>query len=791
MLSIFGAKMRAFAAGAITSLLVVGGVWWWTHREPRTTDFREIINNASKLDLPTPTRQDLLTASTVEAAPTAPGSATDSPDESAYTNRLSRETSPYLRMHAHNPVDWYPWGDEAFKKARAEQKPILLSVGYAACHWCGVMERESFTDPVVAAIMNRHYVSIKVDREERPDVDRVYLLFLQLTTGGSGYPMTILLTPELKPILGGTYFPKEASKGTPSFMTFLTQFTDAWNTDRENVLKAANTVTESIRGHIRDQVTATSAKAEDGDFKETYDRLRAQYDRVNGGFGTKPKYAQPVILNFLLRYYSRSSEREALDMTVNTLRKVADGGLRDQLGGGFYRYATDARWQVPHFEKMLYDQSQLAMAYLDAYQATRDPWHAAMARETLDFVLRDMKSPDGGFYSAIGADSAVEHGKTEVGEGAVYLWETKTIETLLGAESAGVFSYYYGVEPAGNIPADQDIRGELKGRNVLAIRHSIAETASRFKKTDKEIERVLEDARKKLLAARGARPQPLRDDKVVTGWNGLMISALSRAAQVLDDARYAREAASAATLIKTRLYDARSGALKRQRAGGQAAVDGFLEDYAFLIQGLFDLYEASFDPQWLVWAEKLQNKQDEVFWDSTQGTYFATTASDSSVLFRMRDEFDGAEPSANSIAAMNLLRLWQLTDNAERKAKADKTFAAFSARLKKSPDALPQLMAALDFARSKPKQIVIAGKANAADTRALLRLVHERYIPNKLLILADGAASQAEVARRLPFIEAMHPLDNKATAYICEEYACRVPSSDPRVVARILDGKEP
>jgi uncharacterized protein YyaL (SSP411 family) len=709
----------------------------------------------------------------------------EQPAAPPYTNRLSRETSPYLQMHAHNPVDWYPWGDEAFKKARTENKPILLSVGYAACHWCGVMERESFSDPAIGAIMNRHYVSVKLDREERPDIDRVYLTFLQLTTGGSGYPMTIFLTPDLRPILGGTYFPKESKGDLPSFESFLTQFADAWDKDRENVIKAANGVTESIRGFIRDQI-AGNAKPDEAVFTQTFDRLRMQYDSVNGGFGDKPKYPQPVNFNFLLRYYSRTGQRDALNMTLQSLRKIAEGGVHDHLGGGFYRYSTDARWRVPHFEKMLSDQAQLAMSYLDAYQITRDAWYAGMARQIFDYAFRELKSPDGGFYTAQSADSLYEPGKTEIGEGASYLWESSAIDAELGKDAAAVFNFHYGVEQTGNIPPDQDIQGELKGRNVLFVRHSVAETAARFKKPEKTIEGMLEAARKKLVIARARRPQPMRDEKILTGGNGLMISALARAAQVLDEATYARTAANVAAFLKSKVYDPKRGSLKRTYRGGQVTVDGFLDDYAFLIQGLLDLYETSFDPQWIVWAVQLQDRQDQIFWDAAQGTYFATTNADPSVLFRMRDEYDAAEPSANSVAAMNLLRLSQMTDNAERKAKADRTFAAFSSRLSRSPDALPQLVASMDFGQSKAKQIIIAGKRNAPDTRAMLRIVHERYIPNKFLMLADK-----QIVRWLPFVESMVPKDNKATAYICENYVCLLPTSDLSVVARILDGQNP
>jgi hypothetical protein len=412
-----------------------------------------------------------------------------------------------------------------------------------------------------------------------------------------------------------------------------------------------------------------------------------------------------------------------------------------------------------------------------------------MARDVLDYVLRDMKAPEGGFYTAQSADSLAANDSSEIGEGAYYLWQARSIEAELGREAAAVFNFHYGVGPSGNIPSEQDIEGKLKGFNVLSLRHSLGETASRFQKSEREIQELLEATRRKLLTARLRRPPPMRDDKILTAANGLTISAFSRAAQVLGDAKYVEAATNAAVFLKAKLYDPKQNLLKRRYRLGQAGIDGFLDDYAFLIQGLIDLYETSFDVQWLTWAVRLQDRQDAMFWDAAQGTYFATTTADPSVLFRMRDEYDGAEPSANSVAAMNLLRLSQMTDDAERKAKADRTFAAFSTRLKQSPDALPQLVAALDFAQSKPKQIIIAGKANAADTRALLRLVHERYIPNKFLMLADGGPGQEQIARWLPFVAYVTPRENKATAYICENYECRLPTPDLETVAKILDGE--
>jgi uncharacterized protein len=678
-----------------------------------------------------------------------------------YTNHLVNEKSPYLQLHVHNPVDWYPWGPEALEKAKREQKPILLSIGYSTCHWCHVMERESFADPEIAEIMNRHFVSIKVDREERPDIDRMHLTFLQLTVNGAGYPMTIFLTPDLKPFFGGTYFPKERSNGLPPFREVLTEISKAWTDDRERVLQAANGAVDLLHQYVNQQASGTE-RLTSKTLDDAYAGVRMQYDRVNGGFGDKPKYPQPVMMNFLLRYYARTGQREALAMTLRTLRAIADGGIHDHIGEGFYRYAVDAAWRIPHFEKMLYDQAQLALSYAEAYQVTRERFYRDVARNTLDYMMKTLRSPEGGFYSAQDADSLVEHGKSEIGEGAFYLWSAEAIERTLGAEAAAAFNSYYGLEPPG----------------ILYV-----------KSRARRITPAIAAARTKLFEARSQRPEPLLDRKVLTSWNGLTISAFARAAQILNAPAYERAATEAATFVRSKLYDAGQGRLKRRYVDGEAAIDGFLDDYAFLIQGLLDLYETTFDVRWLTWAVELQQKQDELFWDNKQAAYFPSAGHDSSVLFRIRDDYDAAEPSANSVSGMNLVRLWQMTDRDAWKEKADKTFAAFSTLAASSPELLPQMMAALDFSLSKPKQIIIAGRRNAADTRALLRLVHERFIPNKFLILADGGAGQRQIAQWLRFVDSIRPKDGKATAYICENYVCKLPTNDPRVVARLLDEK--
>ena len=704
------------------------------------------------------------------------------------TNHLINEKSPYLLMHAHNPVEWYPWGEQALEKARREQKPIFLSIGYYTCHWCHVMERESFADPSIAEIMNRHFVSIKVDREERPDLDRVYMNFVEATTGSGGWPMSVFLTPDRKPFFGGTYFPKEDSYGRPGFRSVLQRVADAWQKNRGRILQSADQITQKLQEMLTPQAGAAS-QLHQAVLDKTYEQIRASYDRKNGGFGGAPKFPRPVVLNFLFRYYARTDQEPALEMALATLRAMDRGGIHDHIGGGFHRYSTNALWHVPHFEKMLYDQAQLAISYTDAYQITRDQAFAHTARDILDSVLRDMRGQKGGFYSALDADSLREAGKPEHGEGAFYVWEAKQIEQVLGPEKAAIFDFYYGVTPGGNVPPEQDFQGEFKNRNILFVQHTLAATAQKFGKSGAEIRSQLEAARKELFAARAKRPRPPLDDKVLTTWNGLMISALARAAQVLEEPRYLEPATSAAGFIQAKLYDPKRGILQRRYRGGEAAVDGFLDDYAFFIQGLLDLYETSFDMRWLMWAVQLQEAQDRLFWDGKSGGYLTTQGTDPSILMQTREDYDGAEPSPNSVAAMNLLRLAQITDRQAWARKAEKTFGAFAQRLQARPEALPQMAAALDFSLSKPKQVIIAGAQNAPDTRVLLRLVHERYIPNKIVLLADGAEGQKQLAQWLPFIQGVTRKQGRATAYICESYVCKLPSADPQVVARLLKAK--
>src|SRR6266545_3431007 len=715
------------------------------------------------------------------------------PARPEHTNRLAQEKSPYLLQHAHNPVDWYPWGEEAFAKARRENKPVFLSVGYSTCHWCHVMAHESFENEEVAAIMNREFVNIKVDREERPDVDRVYMTFVQATTGGGGWPMSVWLTPDLKPFVGGTYFPPEDRYGQPAFKSVLERIAMAWKDNHDKIVEQGAKIVDALR----ESQSATSAKGkiDAAILDAAYRQLGRGYDPKEGGFGNAPKFPRPVTLNFLTRFYARDpkseSGRQALEMILFTLRKMADGGMHDHVGGGFHRYSVDRYWHVPHFEKMLYDQAQLAIAYLDAFQITRDRQFESAARDILDYVARDMTSKEGGFFSAEDADSpvaaGVDRGHPETKEGAFYIWTKKEIDDALG-DAAEIFDFHYGVQAHGNAPEGSDPQDEFRGKNILIERHTIAETAHHFKKTEEKVANLLAQSRAKLFSIRAKRPRPHLDDKIIAAWNGLMISAYASGARALDEPRYLEIATRAAKFLRTNLYEEKSKLLYRNYRQGRSDIEGFADDYAFVTQGLLDLYEASFDVAWLKFAAQLQETQDRLFYDEKNGGYFSTSGKDESVFLRMKDDNDGAEPAASSVAALNLLRLSQFRDDpaAAGAERARKTIDAFTTTLSHFPGAMPQMLVALDYSLSKPRQIVIAGKPDASETKALLKEVNRYFLPKTVLFLADGAEGQKYLGEKNEAIRAMSPIEGKSAAYVCENFTCKAPVTDPKQLAELL-----
>ena len=698
-----------------------------------------------------------------------------------HTNRLIHEKSPYLLQHAHNPVDWYAWGPEAFEAARKADKPIFLSIGYSTCHWCHVMERESFENEQIAAILNKYFVAIKVDREERPDVDRIYMAYVQATTGGGGWPMSVWLTPDLKPFLGGTYFPPENRYGRAGFPALLERVAEAWHADREKILHSSGEVV----AHLEQTAEVTPTGSLDSNaLQGGFLQFRRAFDSKLGGFGGAPKFPRPVTHNFLLRYAVRAHNEEARDMVLATLRAMAKGGMHDQLGGGFHRYSVDDRWFVPHFEKMLYDQAQLAISYLEAYQITHDAFFAGVARRIFEYVLRDMTDKDGGFYSAEDADSVIDPAKPEVkGEGAFYVWTREEIGQVAGEPASSWFCYRYGVGPHGNVASDP--HDEFAGKNILFEAHTVEETAERFSAPVEKVSEELSMAAGKLLAERSKRVRPHLDDKVLTAWNGLMISAFAKGGAVLGEPRYSAAATRAAEFILSRMYDAKTGVLLRRYRQGDAAISGFLDDYALFIQALADLYETAFDVRYLETAVKLAEKQRQLFEDHERGGFFSTTAGDASLLIRMKEDYDGAEPSGNSITALNLLRLAQMTGRQELRSSAEKTLEAFASRINGMPSAVPQMLVAYQFSLSTPKQIILVGDPATQSAREMLAVLQGRFLPDRIVLFVDGT-SRKTLTRYLPVVETMTAKDGKTTAYVCENYACKLPTDDAAKFGELL-----
>jgi uncharacterized protein YyaL (SSP411 family) len=695
-------------------------------------------------------------------------------EEGKKPNRLIHEKSPYLLQHAFNPVDWYPWGEEAFAKARAEQKPIFLSVGYSTCHWCHVMEHESFENDSIATIMNRFFVCIKVDREERPDVDKVYMTALQGMGQGGGWPMSMFLTTDLKPFYGGTYFPPENRYGRIGFPDLLERIKEVWDQQRAKVLDSAEGITEYLQ---KASAAGSSSDSLDAALLDTcFEQLRKSYDPEFGGFGDGPKFPRPVVFNFLLRYYYRTDNREALEMVQETLRKMAGGGIRDHIGGGFHRYSVDAEWRVPHFEKMLYDQAQLASSYLELYQVTRNEVDAEVVRGILEYVLRDLTDPAGGFYSAEDADSPRPENPTEEGEGSFYLWTSKEIMNILGDENGMIFSRYFGIEEGGNALADP--QHEFTGRNILYSATSLEQSASHFGKSEAELRQILEDSRIKVFRTRATRPRPHLDDKILTSWNGLMISAFARAFQIFREERFLKAGERAASFLLSSMYDSSAGTLNRRFRDGEARFAGHLDDYAFFVQGLLDLYEASFNTGWLKEAILLTSKEIEIFWDEEHGGFFDTSGRDSSILIRMKEQYDSAEPTGNSIAVMNLLRLADMTDNTDWREKAEKTIASFGMILRKQPVAMPQMAAAFDYTTGKSRQVIFVGRKNDPEIQMMLHELFSRFLPNKIVMLIDDPGPETTLAQYLPFVTNLRKVDGKPSAYVCEDYVCQLPTND-------------
>lgn len=704
------------------------------------------------------------------------GSGGSSPKQA---NHLILEKSPYLLQHVYNPVDWYPWGDEALTKAVKEDKPIFLSIGYSTCHWCHVMAHEAFEDQEVADFLNEYFIAIKVDREERPGLDQIYMAATQAMTGSGGWPMSLFLFPDTKPFYAGTYFPPRAGYGRPGFLEILQAIQKAWMTDRKSLSLSA----EQITAHIRTTGSEKSKSLEKSWPDQGFSQLEESYEPKYGGFSQAPKFPRPAVLDFLLRYYKATGEKGARDMALSTLEQMAAGGMYDHVGGGFHRYSVDGRWRVPHFEKMLYDQSQLASTYLSAFQLTGNREYKKIAIQILEYVLRDMQDSNGGFYSAEDADSVNPYNPVEHSEGAFYIWTEGEIDSLLPGVQGALFKACYGVEKNGN--ALHDPQKEFTGRNILYQDKDLAEAARTLKLSDQEAEELLLDARGKLLSRRQTRTAPHLDGKIITAWNGLMISAFARAAMVIEDDRYLHAANRATDFLLNNLVV--NGELVRRWREGEARYAAGLDDYSFLVQGLLDLYAVSHDPARLRAAVELTERMIELFSDEKGGFY--DTPQSALLLARMKAAYDGAEPSGNSVAAMNLLRLAGVSGKTQWTELAIKTIESFGETLAGYPPALPLMLSAMDFLMDKPRQIVIAGGRDDSDTRDLLREVSSRYLPNTVLLLADGGKNQEFLKEQLPFLATMTKIDGHATAYVCEDFTCKMPVTTGKELAALLDGK--
>ena len=679
----------------------------------------------------------------------------------AHTNRLAREKSPYLLQHQHNPVDWHAWGEEAFAKARAENKPIFLSIGYSTCHWCHVMERESFESEEVSAFLNQHFVSIKVDREERPDVDKIYMTFVQGMTGQGGWPLNVFLAPDLKPFYGGTYWPPESKYGRPGFLQVLQQIHSAW-TDRRDQLLASS---KELHGRLAEVTTreATNQVAlTPEDLRRAGTQLKQGYDSVHGGWGSAPKFPSPSHPAFLLVYGRRYGDEEAVNMVLYTCERMASGGIYDQIGGGFSRYSVDEKWLVPHFEKMLYDNAQLLNLYLDCYLISGEEGYADVARDIIRYVLRDMTHRDGGFYSAEDADS---EGK----EGKFYCWTKDELSKLLTPEEFNVAVKYFGVTEQGNFVDHSDPK-PLLNQNVLSVTDTNITTAD---------VPLLKAAKEKIFKARLKRVRPHLDDKVLASWNGLMLGALARAGVVLKDDTYLKAATKNLEFLHAKLWDAKTQTLYHRWRDGERDSVQLLEAYAFLLAGVIEVYQCTLEPRHLEFAIALADSMLKRFYDPEHGGFWQSPPGTGDLILRVKEDYDGAEPSGNSVATLSLLKLFALTERKEYREAADKSLRLFSDRLQRIPQAVAYMLVALDFAVEDPKRAVIAaGDIKSPEARALVQGAHAIHQPRKVVLATHGSVES--------FARTLKPKDGPATAYVCTGTACQPPTNDPAKLRELL-----
>jgi uncharacterized protein len=677
-------------------------------------------------------------------------------------NRLAGETSPYLLQHAHNPVDWFPWGPEALQKARDEDKPIFLSIGYSACHWCHVMERESFEDERIAALLKANYVSIKVDREERPDLDDIYMKAVQALTGQGGWPMTVFLTPELEPFYGGTYFPPFSQYGRPGFADVLMQLAESWRTRRDTVVKQAARLTEQIAREGRQN---TGGSIAEDVLDRSLSALESSYDPVWGGFGCAPKFPHPTDLRLMLRHAVRTGRHEAWTIVTHTLDRMANGGIHDQLGGGFHRYSTDEEWLVPHFEKMLYDNALLVPVYVEAFLATGDERYAEVTRAACDWVLREMVTPQGAFASTQDADSEGE-------EGLFFVWTSKELRAVLGRELAEKAEHYWAVADGANFEG---------GTNILWRKRPLAELATRFKTTPEQLEAEMERARALLFETRSKRIAPDTDDKVLTAWNGLMISALALAAQALGEDRYLAAAQRAANYLLTEMRQS-DGRMHATARAGRAKGEACLDDYAFLIQGLLDLYESDFDERWLRESLALDEILGNRFEDDERGGYFTTGRDHEQLIARLKSPQDGALPSGNGVQALNLLRLALLSGGGAHAQSAERHLLSFGELLNRYPQAFSSLLLAVDFLQVGPREWVVAGADADDDARAMLGALRQKFLPQRVVVRA-----RPDTDRKLIPLAAGRGESGPAQLFLCRNHACQLPATTVDAARQLIE----
>lgn len=673
--------------------------------------------------------------------------------EHKHTNALIDETSPYLLQHAHNPVDWHPWGDVALNKARSENKPILLSIGYSACHWCHVMEHESFEDEEIARLMNEHFVNIKVDREERPDLDQIYMAAVQMMTGHGGWPMTMFLTPEGVPFYGGTYFPPTDRYNMPGFPRVLLSVAEAYRSQPDQVAHSATTMLGELRrvGLVEESRDVLTVELLDS----SYRRIAANYDAKNGGFGGAPKFPPAMTLEFLLHIHHRTKSPEALDMVRETCRKMAEGGMYDQLGGGFHRYSVDAKWLVPHFEKMLYDNALLSRLYLHVYQVTKDDFARRIAEEILDYVRREMTDASGGFYSSQDADSEGEEGK-------FFVWSHEEVTAALGAKEAELFCDYYNVTEAGN----------FEGHNILHVNEQLETLAAKHGVSFAEAEKIINAGRRKLFAIREHRVKPGRDEKILTAWNGLMLSSFAEASAILNRPEYADMArTNARFLLRDMMNEQR---LLRTYKDRKAKLDAYLEDYANVIDGLLNLYEATGELEWIEQAKELTTRMIEQFWDDEAGGFFFTANDHEQLIVRSKEWLDNATPSGNSVAALALLRLALLTANEDYRRRATNILRLMADQIRRYPSAFGFGLSALDFCLTSPLEIAVVGRMDDAGWHELWRCLWDTYLPNR--VIAPCTSDFARSAEIIELLKDRNTLAERATAFVCREYSCQSPA---------------